>query len=224
MKKVSIVIPAYNEEKNLGKNLKVIFNSFPNAEVVLVNDGSTDKTDGLAKRYIAKLKYLPNKKNRGKSYSVKRGIMEASGETIIFTDADLPFGVEGIKKVINTVNDGNEIVIAEKIKTARSLVYITARFFMRKIIRIFFGLKHKDTQAGLKGFTKEAAKLIYSKTFTNKFAGDIEVLYLAKKNKIKVRTIPMELRDKKLRVSHFNLKQEVIFLFDLIRIRTHKYE
>lgn len=224
MNKISIVIPAYNEEKNLGKNLKVIFNSFPNAEVILINDGSTDKTDGIAKRYIAKLKYFPNEKNMGKSYSVRLGMMEATGDIIIFTDADLPFGVEGIKKVINAIKDGSEIVIAEKLKTARSPIYLIERFFMRKIIRILFGIKHKDTQAGLKGFTNNSAKAIYSETFTNKFAGDIEVLYLAKKRKLKVTAIPLDLRDKKLRASHFNLKQEVIFLFDLLRIRIHKYD
>ena len=224
MKKVSIVIPAYNEEKNLSKNLKVIFNTFPTAEIILVNDGSNDKTDNMARKYINKLKYFLNEKNKGKSYSVRRGVKEATGDIIIFTDADLPFGVEGIKKVIIEINNGAEIVIAEKVKTRRNIFYITARFLMRRIIGVLFGFKYKDTQAGLKGFDGKTAKDIYEKTFTNKFAGDIEVLYLAKRKNLKVKTIPLNLRDKKLRLSHFNIKQEVIFLFDLIKIRTHKYE
>ncbi len=224
MSKVSIVIPAYNEEKNLGKNLRVIFNSFPKAEIIVVNDGSTDKSDRLIRKYANKIKYFSNEKNMGKSFSIRKGVMKTTGDVVIFTDADLPFGIEGIRKIINSVQSGNKIVITEKIKTARSLFYITARFFMRKLIRILFGFKYKDTQAGLKGFEGTTARKIYPKTFTNRFAGDIEVIYLAKLMGVKIESIPMNLIGKKLRVSHFNLKQEIFFLIDLIKIRTHKYE
>ncbi len=221
--KLSIIIPAYNEEISLEKSIPLILKAFPRAELIVVNDGSFDRTKDILSQF--NIKIINNEKNLGKGLSLKRGILAAEGELVIFTDADLPFRIEGIKKVAEALEEtGANIAIAEKLEYRKNASYLLARAIVKFFIRVFLSIHFKDTQAGLKGFTKNTAKEIFQITKINRFASDIEILFLAKQKNFKVISLPLQVASDNLRPSSFNLKEGFLFLLDIIRIKIAKYD
>ena len=151
-------------------------------------------------------------------------MLAAGGDLLVFTDADLPFGVEGVQRVLAELRapGGCDIAIAEKLRLHRSRAYRTARWGVRLIIRAFNGLRMPDTQAGLKGFTRPAARCIFTRTRIDRFAADIEMLYLAQREGLRITSVPMEVRSDP-RPSTFNAKQGFYLVLDIWRIRFHTY-
>ncbi len=223
--KISIIIPAYNEEGSIEKNLKSVMENFPDAEVILVDDASTDGTKSAGRKF-KQAKYIRNTVNRGKGYSIKRGVLAAKGDIVIFTDADLPFGTSGIKDIILAFEKDPtlDVVIAEKHAYSRSLAYKFARKIVHIFIRVVFLLPFHDTQAGLKGFSRVAAGKIFPKTFVSGFASDVEMLFLAKQAQSKIQTVTLDVSHYPKRLSHFNFREGIFFVRDLIRIRFHSYK
>ncbi|MCX6737361.1 MAG: glycosyltransferase [Candidatus Parcubacteria bacterium] len=199
---------------------------FPQAEIILVNDGSNDKTADILGAYSSSTKVISYPHNMGKGYAIKMGVQAATKDYVVFCDADLPFGIEGITRLLEKLNaDPNlDIAIVEKIQPKEKLIYHLSKIIVKKFIAFFTGLKFKDTQAGLKGFKKEVAHNIFAKTFINRFATDIEILYLAKKLHYNVGTLGLRVEDNYYnRPSKFTTKEGFYLLKDIFKIYFHKY-
>jgi len=223
--KLSIVIPAYNEGYILQKNLSLVIKSFPEAEIILSDDGSNDNTEEIARKFSKNIRYLKSAENKGKGHTIKKGMLEANGDYTIFSDADLPFGIEGIKKVADElISKKRQIVIAEKINYKKGFFYLFVRKIAGKIVSLIFAFSFGDTQAGLKGFSAETKERIFQNTFINRFACDVEMLFLAKKDGLEVITVPLEIRSGSKRLSHFKFKEGLFFMFDVFKIRFHRYK
>ena len=224
MSRVSIIVPAYNEAPILEKTLGRLVAAFPEEEVILVSDGSSDATADVAARLAPAVTFLTYQPNHGKGYAIRTGMLAANGDLLVFTDADLPFGVEGVQRVLAElrVSNGCDIAIAEKTRLRRGRAYRAARWGVRLIIRAFNGLRMPDTQAGLKGFTRPAARRIFTRTRIDRFAADIEMLYLAQREGLRITSVPMEVREDP-RPSTFNAKQGFYLILDIWRIRFHAY-
>lgn len=202
---LSIIIPAYNEEKRLNPTLQKI-DSYLNSndyqyEVIVVDDGSTDKTKEAALSstlyQTGKLKLLQNSQNRGKGFSVKKGILASTGDYIIFSDADLSTPIEEIEKLLSYIESGFDIAIGSRsVEGAKVRIHQPFyREYMGKFFNVlvqFFVLKGiVDTQCGFKLFRAEVARDIASCLKIDGFSFDVEVLYLAVKKGYRVKEVPV---------------------------------
>lgn len=203
---ISIVIPCYNEGLKLVENIKKV-NKYMNEnikeeyEILIINDGSRDDTLKILNENQSSFentKILSYSENKGKGYAVKTGLLSSSGDYTIFMDADLSTELEAIKKVVDVFENNNEydIVIAnrrmnpdEKEKKGFLRKLLSKGFYI--VTFIFTGLKYTDTQCGFKGFKTSIAKDIAHKQTLERFAFDVEYLYIAKLNNYKVKEIPV---------------------------------
>jgi len=202
--KISIIMPAYNEERRITKALHKVTEYFDskkkNYEFIVVDDGSKDKTSQIVTDFIRKykrknMKLLVNKPNRGKGYSVKRGMLEAEGELLLFTDTDLSTPIEEYEKLKFYIEKGYHIVIASRGAKDSNLEVPPSFFrhllgFSFGIIKTLAGLKRiNDSQCGFKLFRNKVAKFIFSKQTIERFAFDVEILYIAQKYKCKIKEV-----------------------------------
>lgn len=208
MYSVSIIIPAYNEEKRLPQTLKKIL-SFINenslkAEILVINDGSKDNTAKLANNFQnQKIRIIDNDKNMGKGFCINRGVQEAKNDIILFTDADLSTPIEFLLPFLKNHEMGFDIVIASRaVKGAeKKIKQPFIRDIMGKIfnicVRLLLGFDIKDTQCGFKSFKNEVAKKIFSKQTIFDFGFDPEILYIAKIHNFSIKEYPVEWYDSK---------------------------
>jgi dolichyl-phosphate beta-glucosyltransferase len=190
----SIVIPAYNEGERLGATLEKVLGYVRaqgwNAEVIVVNDGSRDNTAelvrGLAQRDPL-LRLVENPGNRGKGYSVRHGMLNARGEVVVFSDADLSSPIEEMPKLLAALAAGADIAIGSRwlqaeLQTRRQSRHrqLFGRVF-NLLLRIILGLRFKDTQCGFKAFTRRAAQTILPLQRIERWGFDPEILFLARK-------------------------------------------
>jgi dolichyl-phosphate beta-glucosyltransferase len=190
----SIVIPAYNEGARLGVTLEKVLGYVRaqgwNAEVIVVNDGSRDNTAELVRGFAEKdsrLRLVENPGNRGKGYSVRSGMLNALGEVVVFSDADLSSPIEEMPKLLEALSGGADIAIGSRwlraeLQTQRQSVHrqLFGRVF-NLLLRIILGLKFKDTQCGFKAFTRQAAQTILPLQRIERWGFDPEILFLARK-------------------------------------------
>lgn len=204
---LTLVLPVYNYESRLKTNTDRIMTRLRKekfqSELVLVNDGSKDKTgaimEKLAKRY-PEIKMVTYPKNRGKGYAVKQGMLKAMGRVVFFTDADLPYGTGPILKGLKIFEEGNaDIVLGSRDMAGPAGIsaYESERKIAKKlfssIANFISGLGITDTQCGLKGFRREVAREIFRQVTISGFCFDVEVLHLAKIKKYRIRTIPVQM-------------------------------
>lgn len=224
---LSIVIPAYNEEKRIERTLQKIekyaSKNFKNYEIIVVDDCSQDNTSEISLKY-ENVKILKNSKNMGKGYSVRRGILCAKYELVLFTDADLATPIEEIEKLLFKIKQGHDIAIASRNLKNSIIVVQQAKYrqLMGKtfplLVRCFILPDFKDTQCGFKLFKTNIAKEIFAKQKSNGFAFDVEVLYLAKKLRCKIAEVPVVWIDQK--GSKLNpLKDALKMLIELVKIK-----
>jgi dolichyl-phosphate beta-glucosyltransferase len=204
MPRYSIVIPAYNEAARLGSTLEQVLSYISqqgwDAEVVVVNDGSRDQTPDLVKAKSAahpNLRLIENPGNRGKGYSVRNGMLNAAGEILLFTDADLSSPVEESVKLFAAIEGGADIAIGSRwlqpeLQTHRQSLarQLYGRIF-NLLLRIFLGLKFKDTQCGFKAFSRRAAQTIFPLQRIERWGFDPELLFLARKSGLMVKEVPV---------------------------------
>jgi dolichyl-phosphate beta-glucosyltransferase len=201
----SIVIPAYNESERLGPTLDRVLafvrQQVRNAEIVVVNDGSTDQTSDLVRNYAEQsggiIRLLENSENRGKGYSVRSGVLNSAGDIVLFTDADLSAPIEEAVKLIDALNSGADIAIGSRwarseLQTRRQSLarQLLGRMF-NGLLQVLLSLKFKDTPCGFKAFRGEAARALFPLQRIEGWGFDAEILFLAKKSGFKVAEIPV---------------------------------
>jgi len=192
---ISIVVPAYNEEKRLPASLEVIDaylrrSSWSSYELLVVDDGSKDGTAAVAERFAATHPYcrlLRNPGNQGKGYSVRHGMLEASKEWALFSDADLSAPIEELDKLYAAAAAaGVEVAIGSRALN-RALIGVhqsplrewAGRIF-NMLMQILTGLRYWDTQCGFKLFRADAAREIFRRQQINGFGFDAEALFVAR--------------------------------------------
>lgn len=200
---LSIIIPAFNEEARLPGTLQEIF-AYVRAkglesEILVVDDGSTDGTAAAAKSLCAEfsgLRVLSNATNRGKGYSVRRGMREARGRLVLFTDADLSAPIEEAGKLFPAL-ESHDIAIGSR-ALDRSLIFAhQSRFrelagqFFNLLVRLILRLPFVDTQCGFKLFRREPCRIIFEQQRIERFGFDPELLYLARRHGLRAAEIPV---------------------------------
>lgn len=206
MRLLSIIIPAYNEEKRLPKTLKLIGAYLKKRriknEIIVVDDGSTDATVKAASSVRGiKVRVLKNRVNSGKGFSINHGMLKARGDVLLFTDADLSTPVHFFDDFKKLHAAGIDIVIASRavkgaVKKVKQPLYrdLMGRFF-NVLVKLITGLGLNDTQCGFKSYTKKAAKAIFSRQTIFDFGFDAEVLYIAKIHGFKIKESPVDWYD-----------------------------
>lgn len=230
---LSIVIPAYNESARIEDALERVMSCVAaqgwDAEVLVVDDGSKDDTAAIVKRWMhdhPRLHLVQNPGNRGKGYSVRNGLLQAAGEVVMFTDADLSAPMEEAERLIAAINDGADVAIGSRwLDRARQTIHqpLYRQFFGRCfnwITRTVMGLPFKDTQCGFKAFRREAAQVIFRLQTIERWGFDPEILFIAQKLKYEIREVPVTWgHDERSRISY--LKDGMKMLEDMARIRTN---
>jgi len=203
---LSVIIPAYNEEKRITKTLedidKYLSKQQYDYEIIVASDGSKDKTAELVKNLmpgIKNLKLIDNKENHGKGYVVRQGLMSAKGDFRLFTDADNSTSIDQIEKIWPEVKNGYDIIIGSR--DIKGAVLDPPQPWIRNIIlgegfklfrKIVIGLwRVEDTQCGFKFFTKKAVENIMPKCKIDRFAFDPEILVIGQKMGYKIKEIPV---------------------------------
>jgi dolichyl-phosphate beta-glucosyltransferase len=200
----SIVVPAYNERPRIGASLDRILDYLSqqqwDAEVIVVNDGSRDDTAELVRaagERDGRVRLVENPGNRGKGYSVRNGMLQARGEVLIFTDADLSSPIHEAAKLVAAIREGADAAIGSRwlrpeLMTERQPFYrqMFGRVF-NLLLRVVLGLSFKDTQCGLKAFTRRAALEIFPRQRIERWGFDPEILFLAQRAGLRVTEVPV---------------------------------
>ena len=206
---LSVVIPAYNEEKRLTRGLHSVLDYLESqefaSEIIVVDDGSTDRTFSIARefgqtaaRQSANVSFeaVTNIKNVGKGYSVARGMDIARGERVLFTDVDLSAPIGQADELASWLNKGYDVAIGSRRMPDSQ---VEPQPLYRRLMGLFFGLLtslvvvrgFRDTQCGFKMYTHEAAKAIASRQVMPGFVFDVEQLFIAKMLGFKVAEVPV---------------------------------
>ena len=198
---LSIIIPAFNEESRIGPSLDAILLYVvgrPNpVEIIVVDDGSTDGTSEVARQALAKTamgRVIINESNRGKGYSIRRGVLAARADLVLVSDADLSTPIEDAERLMARMGrTGRGIVIGSRaMPDSRVLIHqnpmreIMGKVFNR-IVRLATGLPFHDTQCGFKLMSRRDVGPIFSKALIDGFSYDVELLYVAMR-----RGVPIE--------------------------------
>lgn len=219
MKPISIIIPAYNEATRIGNTLKHIHryaaHKLGRYEVIVVDDGSTDKTADIATPYAR----LITQTNQGKGAAVRTGILAAQCEYILFTDADLSTPIHELEKLLAHI-PGQDFVIgsrncdgAKRVQDQPLVRRISGRIF-NLCTRFILGRNIKDTQCGFKLFKRQAARTLFSRLHNTGFSFDVEILYRAQQLGMRYAEVGVEWHDD--RRSTVRMKDSFIMLADIL--------
>jgi len=229
--RLSIVIPAYNEcariEETLTRVMGCVQERGWDAEVLVVDDGSKDETAAIVERWMEdhpRLHLVKNPGNRGKGYSVRNGLLQAAGDVVMFTDADLSAPMEEAERLLAALDEGADVAIGSRwIDRTRQTIHqpmyrqVFGRCF-NWITRTVMGLPFKDTQCGFKAFKREAAQVIFRLQTIERWGFDPEILFIAQKLKYVIREVPVTWgHDERSRMSY--LRDGMKMLEEMAMIR-----
>ncbi|MGH9524892.1 MAG: dolichyl-phosphate beta-glucosyltransferase [Terriglobales bacterium] len=227
----SIVIPAFNEELRLAKTLDQVIaflqQQHCKAEIVVVNDGSTDATADIVRQYArsnSSLKLVENPGNRGKGFAVRNGMLNASGDILLFTDADLSAPITEAPKLVAALQRGADVAIGSRwldpsLQTQRQSVLrqVLGRVY-NVVMRGLLGMQFRDTQCGFKAFTRNAAHVVFPAQTIEGWGFDPEILYLARRSGLRVEEVPVRWgHDTGTRIHPFRDGYQM--LLDMVSIR-----
>jgi dolichyl-phosphate beta-glucosyltransferase len=200
----SFILPAYNEHERLTTSLPQVLDYIQqnnlNAEVIVVNDGSSDDMATVVRGFAAEypiVRLLENPGNRGKGYSVRNGVLHAKGDVILFTDSDLSSPIKEAGKLFDEVAAGADVAIGSR--WLRRELQTEPQPWHRQLygrlfnlaLRIVLGLKYCDTQCGFKAFNRKAAQVVFPRQRIERWGFDPELLFLAQKFKLRVVEVPV---------------------------------
>ena len=229
---LSIVIPAYNEAKRISRTLETLRKYLEGtnwtAEVIVVNDGSSDETAAIVESYRDQwnaLRLIENGRNRGKGFSVRNGALRAQGDVVLFTDADLSAPITEAPKLIDPIaNEVCDVTFGSR-AVDRSLIGVHQSPFREISGRIFnlfvqglIGLPFKDTQCGFKAYRRNVVGPVFERQTIMGFGFDPEILYVAKKRSLRLREIPVRWDHAEGTKVRF-LKDSCRMFLDLLQIR-----
>jgi len=231
---LSVIIPAYNEEKRIGTTLTSIISyleKFPKIngdyEIIVIDDGSQDNTVKEVEKFSTKntkIKICSNEKNSGKGYSVRKGILLGEGKYLLFSDADLSTPIEELEKLFFWIEQGYDIAIGSRsLKESQIIIHqswyreLMGKIF-NKLVKFWCLPDFIDTQCGFKLFKKEAAKKVFANAKIKHFAFDVETLYLAKKYNYRLKEVPIRWINSPSSRVHPVL-DSMKMLYDLLRIK-----
>jgi glycosyltransferase involved in cell wall biosynthesis len=230
---LSIVIPAYNEsariELTLDRVMACVAKQGWDAEVLVVDDGSTDATPKIVQAWMERhpgLHLIQNEGNRGKGYSVRNGLLQAEGEVVMFTDADLSAPMEEAELLLAAIRDGADVAIGSRwMDKTRQTIHqpLYRKFFGRCfnwVTRVVMGLPFKDTQCGFKAFKRPVAQVIFRLQRIERWGFDPEILFIARKLGYDIREVPVTWgHDERSRMSY--LRDGMKMLEEMATIRAN---
>jgi len=229
---ISIIIPVFNEEDCIEKTLDRIVEYMSKKEfsyeIIVADDGSTDKTKDVVEKVAQKykdvdIKFISKGVHKGKGFAVSIGMKNASGDYALFLDADLSTDISEIDKFLDYIKKYEIVISSRALKNSKILIHqpfyreLGGKLF-NKFIKLVLGLPYNDTQCGAKMFRREAAKKIFSNINITGFSFDIEVLLLAKIYNYKVIEIPVVWKhsfDTKIKF----LKDGLKMVIDVVKIK-----
>jgi len=229
---LSIVIPAYNEERRLPATLDVVFNwldpsPYGDAEVLVVDDGSTDATAAVVESRAAtepRLRLVQNPGNRGKGFAIRHGMLQAKGDWILFSDADLSAPIDELPKLLAAAQEQGAAIAIGSRALDRSLIGVhqsqwreMSGILFNRIMRVITGLPFSDTQCGFKLFRRDAARRVFPLQRLDGFSFDVEDLFVA--HTLGIPTIEVPVRWNNVEGTKVGLMQGVASFLDLLRIR-----
>lgn len=200
---LSIVLPAFEEETRLGESLPRILEYLASKawtfEILVVDDGSADRTAEVAEEKLDGVPHrvLRNDRNRGKGYSVRRGMLEARGQYVLFSDTDLSTPVEEVENLIRAIDAGTDVAIGSR-ALENSLIEkhqpwrreILGKLFNRFLqILVIRGLQ--DTQCGFKCFRRDVVEPIFTHQTIDGWAFDVEILFIARQLGYRITEVPV---------------------------------
>lgn len=202
--RLSVVVPAYNEQDRIGKSLERITGYLDSLndeyELLVVNDGSTDQTAEIVREFgrsRARVQVLDYSPNRGKGYAVRHGILNSQGDFVLFSDADLAAPIEELEKLWPPVLANADIAIGSRpLKESNLVVHqpwyreLAGRAF-NKAVQLLAVKGIQDTQCGFKLFRAQAAKAVFSRCRLNGFSFDFEALHLAQRMGLTIAEVPI---------------------------------
>ena len=227
---VSIVVPAFNEAHRISGSVKKIETFARRSslvlELIVVDDGSSDDTAEIVRSLAVKgLRLIRNHENHGKGYTVRQGVLAASGKYVLFTDADLSAPIEELDKLLDVaLREGADVVIGSRnvdrayIEKHQSRVRELGGVVFNLTVRLFLGLQLRDTQCGFKLFHRIRTRAIFEKQTTVGFGFDPEVLFLAKRYGLKIREVPVRWSHAEGSKIHF-FSDGIRMFYDVARIR-----
>lgn len=228
---LSVIIPAYNEEKNIRATLESIFSYLKENniehEIIVVTDGSKDRTNEIVRDLqgqIPTLQLLDHPTNRGKGFVVRSGMMRAKGDLRLFTDADNSTPINHLDRMLPYFDQGYSVVIgsiAAKGHTVASGSEPWWRRLFGKLGNLFIQIVAvpgiNDTQRGFKILTAAAADKIFPKMKIDRFGFDVEMLALARKFRFKIKEVPVDWNNNPN--SHVSLKSYFQVLLETVKVR-----
>jgi len=229
--KYSIVIPAFNESARILPTLESVISCVRergwSAEVIVVDDGSRDRTAEIVRQFAAsnpEVRLVQNPTNHGKGYSVRNGILQAVGDVVMFTDADLSAPMEEAEDLFAAIANGADIAIGSRwLETSRQTIRqpLYRQLFGRcfnGVTRFIMGLNFADTQCGFKAFTRAAAQTVFQLQTIERWGFDPEILFIALKRGYRVTEVPVSwAHDERSRMSY--LKDGMRMLEDIAIVR-----
>jgi glycosyltransferase involved in cell wall biosynthesis len=202
-----VVVPAFREADRIGGTVRRLHQALADIvtapaaegglEVIVVDDGSSDATADAALAAGAE-QVVVQPRNRGKGAAVRAGVMAARGRTVVFTDADLAYQPDQVRRILAAVEDGWDVAIGDRrhpeartVAPAPRLRVLGSRVINWLGYLVLLG-SHRDTQSGLKGFRSDVARFVFARTRIDGFAFDIEVLHLVERHQLSLVEVPVE--------------------------------
>jgi glycosyltransferase involved in cell wall biosynthesis len=207
--RISVILPAYQEGLRIGETLPVIAKYLHEqpytSEILVIDDGSTDQTQDVVQEYMRHdplVHSIAHERNRGKGAAIRTGMNAASGELALFADADNATPIQELEKLMNAVNDGNDVVIGSRYLASSKIVKkqsLIRRIMSRGgnlLFRLFLHLRFSDTRCGFKLYTKRARAVLFPRQTLERWGFDTELLIIAQHHGLRIQEVPVEWYDR----------------------------